>query len=133
MVEKIEEKKKKFLDCLEQRARGERVGQLFELVQHWLYTHGIDDTGIVEMDVAFTGGRDKGDEIFNAMYGVELALKCGTGLMTIKYRYEPKKIDGVVYVALENPLDIHWRVNIGRIKIEEEKNDEKGEGDGRKV
>ena len=133
MVEKIEERKKKFLDCLEQRARGERVGQLFELVQHWLDTHGIDDTGIVEMDVAFTGGRDMGDEIFYAMYGVELALKCGTGLMTRKYRYEPKKIDGVVYVALENPLDIHWRVNIGRIKLEEENNDEKGEGDGRKV
>ncbi len=133
MAEDIEKKKKKFLDCLEQRARSEDVGQLFQLVQHWLDTHSIDDNGIVEMDMAFTGGRDRGDEIFDAMYGVELALKCGTGLMTIKYRYDPKVIDDVVYVAQENPLDIHWRVNIGRIKLDEKEKEGECDNDRKTV
>ena len=44
------------------------------------------------------------------------------------------KGSGVVYVALENPLDIHWRVNIGRIKLEDDKKDQKeGQCDGQKV
>lgn len=134
MVEKIEEKKQKFLDCLEQRARGERVGQLFKLVKGWFDTHSIGDDGISDIEIVFPRVDDMGDEISNVMYNVELDLKCGACMRTMKYRYDPKVIDGVVYVALENPLDIHWRVNIGRIKLEDDKKDKKeGQCDGQKV
>ena len=124
MPDDIERKKKKFLDCLEVNARGERVIRLFENVKCWLDTNKIDDNGIADMKIEFPHGNGMGDGTFNAMYGVELALKCGTGVYTQEYRYPPKVIDGVVYVAQDNPLDIHWRVDIGAIKVEE-KEDEK--------
>lgn len=125
MAEDIENKKKKFLDCLEKYARDERVGQLFSLVRDWFNAHAIDDNGISDIEIVFPYGDDMGDGIFNAMYNVELDLKCGTCMRTMKYRYEPKNIDGVVYVAQNNPLDVHWRVNIGRIESDKSENEKK--------
>ena len=130
MAEDIEKKKKKFLDCLDKYARG-RVGRLFDLVRDWFDSHVIDDNGISDIEIVFPRGDDMGDEIFNVMYNVELDLKCGACMRTMKYRYDQKVIDGVVYVALENPLDIHWRVNIGRIKLEDDKKE--GQCDGQIV
>ena len=124
-MREIDQKKKKFLDCLERYARGERVGQLFNLVRDWFNAHEIDDNGISDIEIVFPRGNDMGDEIFNAMYNVELDLKCGACMRTMKYRYDPKVIDGVVFVALENPLDIHWRVNIGRIELDKSENEKK--------
>lgn len=133
-MREIDQKKDKFLRCLEEHARGERVGQLFNLVRDWFNAHEIDDNGISDIEIVFPRGNDMGDEIFNVMYNVELDLKCGACMRTMKYRYDPKVIDGVVFVALENPLDIHWRVNIGRIKLEDDKKDKKeGQCDGQKV
>ena len=124
MAEDIEKKKKKFLYCLERHARRERVGRLFDLVRDWLNAHAIDDNGISDIEIVFQPEDDMGDEIFNAMYNVELDLKCGACMRTMKYRYEPKNIDGVVYIAQNNPLDIHWRVNIGRIELDEKEKKE---------
>lgn len=123
MAEDIEKRKKKFLDCLEKYARDERVGQLFSLVRDWFNAHAID--GISDIEIVFPYWGDIGDRIFNAMYNVELDLKCGTGMRTMKYRYGPKNIDGVVYVAQNNPLDVHWRVNIGRIELDKSENKKK--------
>lgn len=120
----IEKKKKKFLDCLEQMARGERVGRMFHLVKDWFDTHSIGDDGISDIEITFPRSRDMGDEIFIVMYNVDMELRCGAGLRTMQYRYEPKVIDGVVYVAQENPLDIHWRVNIGAISLDETDNED---------
>ena len=133
-MKEIDQKKEKFLRCLEERARGERVGRLFDLVKDWFDSHVTDDNGISDIEIVFPRIDDMGDEIYNVMYNVELDLKCGACMRTMKYRYDPKVIDGVVYVALENPLDIHWRVNIGRIKLEDDKKDQKeGQCDGQKV
>ena len=135
-MKEIDQKKEKFLRCLEERARGERVGRLFDLVKDWFDTHSIGDDGILGIEITFPQQRDMGDEIFDVMYNVDMDLRCAAGLRTQKYRYEPKVIDGVVYVALENPLDIHWRVNIGRIELdksENEKKDQKGEDCGQRV
>ena len=132
-MREIDQKKKKFLDCLEKYARGKRVGRLFDLVRDWFDTHCIGDDGVSDIEIVFPWSGDMGDEIFNAMYNVELDLKCGACMRTMKYRYDPKVIDGVVFVALENPLDIHWRVNIGRIKLEDDKKDDKEGQDGQKV
>ena len=133
-MKEIDQKKEKFLRCLEERARVERVGLLFELVKDWFDTHSIDDDGISDIEIVFPRSRDMGDAIFDVMFNVDMDLRCAAGLRTLKYRYEPKKIDGVVYVALENPLDIHWRVNIGKIMLEDDEKDEKeGECDGQKV
>ena len=126
-MREIDQKKDKFLRCLEERARGERIGQLFKLVKDWFDTHSIDDDGISDIEITFPRSRDMGDEIFNVMYNVDMDLRCAAGLRTQKYRYEPKTIDGVVYVAMNNPLDIHWRVNIGSIKLEDGERDEKEE------
>lgn len=127
MAEDIEKKKKKFLDCLEKYASGNRVGQLFNLVRDWFNAHAIDDNGISDIEIVFPDSGDMGDEIFDAMYSVELDLKCGACMRTMKFRYEPKNIDGVVYVAQNNPLDIHWRVNIGRIELDKSENENKDE------
>jgi len=118
-MREIDRKKDKFLRCLEERARGERVGRLFNLVKDWFDTHIIYDDGMSDIEITFPRSRDMGYEIFNVMYNVDMDLRCGAGLRTMQYRYEPKVIDGVVFVALENPLDIHWRVNIGAISLDE--------------
>lgn len=123
-MREIDRKKDKFLRCLEERARGERVGRLFNLVKDWFDTHSIGDDGISDIEITFPRSRDMGDEIFNVMYNVDMDLRCAAGVRTQEYRYKPKVIDGVVYVALENPLDIHWRVDIGAISVDEEKKDE---------
>ena len=130
-MKEIDQKKEKFLRCLEERARGKRVGQLFDLVKDWFDSHVIDDNGISDIEIVFPYGDDMGDEIFNVMYNVELDLKCGACMRTMKYRYDPKVIDGVVYIAQDNPMEIHWRVNIGRIELDEK--EKKEECDGKKV
>lgn len=124
-MREIDQKKDKFLRCLEEHARVERVGRLFELVKDWFDTHSIGDDGISDIEITFPRSRDMGDEIFNVMYNVDMDLRCGAGLRTMQYRHYPKVIDGVVFVALENPLDIHWRVNIGRIELDKSENEKK--------
>lgn len=124
-MREIDQKKDKFLRCLEERARDERVGRLFELVKDWFDTHSICDDGISDIEITFPRPRDLGDEIFNVMYNVDMDLRCGAGLRTMQYRHEPRVIDGVVFVALANPLDIHWRVNIGRIELDKSENEKK--------
>ena len=124
-MREIDQKKKKFLDCLERYASGERVGQLFNLVRDWFNAHEIYDNGISDIEIVFPRGKDMGYEIFNVMYNVDLDLKCGAGMRTMKFRYDPKVIDGVVFVALENPLDVHWKVNIGRIELDKSENEKK--------
>lgn len=118
-MREIDQKKDKFLRCLEERARGERVGRLFKLVKDWFDTNSIGDDGISDIEITFPRSRDMGDEIFNVMYNVDMDLGCAAGVRTQEYRHKPKTIGGVVYVAAENPLDIHWRVNIGAISLDE--------------
>lgn len=75
-MKEIDQKKGKFLRCLEERARGKRVGRLFDLVKDWFDSHVIDDNGISDIEIVFPRVDDMGDEIFNVMYNVELDLKC---------------------------------------------------------
>ncbi|MBQ3342484.1 MAG: hypothetical protein IJG84_11350 [Kiritimatiellae bacterium] len=123
-MREIDQRKDKFLRCLEKHARGERIGRLFKLVKDWFDTHSIGDDGISDIEITFPRSGDMGDEIFNVMYNVDMDLRCAAGVRTQEYRYKPKTIDGVVYVAVENPLDIHWRVNIGAISLDETDNED---------
>ena len=123
-MREIDQRKDKFLRCLEKHARGERIGRLFKLVKDWFDTHSIGDDGISDIEITFPRSGDMGDEIFNVMYNVDMDLRCAAGVRTQEYRYKAKTIDGVVYVAVENPLDIHWRVNIGAISLDETDNED---------
>lgn len=115
----IEKKKRIFLDQLKKRADIWNVGSFHRLVEEWFDEHRVDENGIADIKVSFLEKGDQGDELFDTMYEVEAKLKCGNGCTNMQYRHEPKKINGVVYVALENPLDINWRVNIGAISLDE--------------
>ena len=115
----IEKKKSSFIELLKKRAEIWHVRDFYRLVENWYEENNVDENGIADIKVSFCRNSDLGDELFDTMYEVESRLKCSTECIKMQYRHEPKKINGVVYVALENPLDIHWRVNIGAISLDE--------------
>jgi len=115
----IDKKINIFLSQLKKRADVWNVGSFHRLVAKWFDEHRVDENLIADIKVSLCVKADLGDELFDTMYEVESKLKCSTDCIKMQYRHEPKKINGVVYGALENPLDIHWRVNIGAISLDE--------------
>ena len=121
----IEKKKSAFMALLEKRAEIWNVrGCFYGLVEKWFEENDVDENGIADIKVSLCVNADLGDELFDTMYEVESRLKCSTNCIKMQYRHEPRTIDGVVFVALANPLDINWRVDIGAISVDEEKKDE---------
>ena len=117
----IEIKRSVFLSLLKEEAHRWNVGRLYKSIIDWFNTHSIDKYGYADIGVSYEASGDVGDNLFNTMYEVQTSLKCAAGVLEIKKRYKPKVVDGVVYVAMRNPFDIHWRVNIGAISLEAKK------------
>lgn len=120
----IEKKKSAFMEMLKKRAEIWHVRCFYRLVAKWFEENNVDENGIADIKVSLCVNADLGDKLFDTMYEVESGLKCGTFYIKMQYRHEPKKIGGVVFVALQNPLDINWRVDIGAISVDDEKKDE---------
>lgn len=120
----IEKKKGAFMELLKKRAEIWDARCFYRLVAKWFEENNVDENGIADIKVSLCVNAGPGDEIFDTMYEVESRLKCSTDCIKMQYRHDPKTIEGVAFVALANPLDINWRVNIGAISVDEEKKDE---------
>lgn len=119
----IEKKKSAFMALLKKRAEIWHVREFYGLVENWFEENNVDENGIADIKVSWCLNADLGDDLFDTMYEVESGLKCSTDCIKMQYRHDPKTIDGVVFVAIPNPIDINWRVDIGAISVDEEKKD----------
>lgn len=116
----LEKKKELFLKLLKSFSEQELCYRFYKFVKECLEKTPIEENGCAALKFEFAAGsNDVGDSIFNIMYSTERSLKIGTGTYGMKYKYDPKTIDGVVYMAVNNPLIVEWNVNIGGIQLKD--------------
>lgn len=117
----IKEKYNAFIECVNRRSTQEQIpwfGKQVELEAR----NALDSEsppGMLVIDFVADRHGDFGDEMFNVMYITESELACAVNkdnAHKMKYKYEPKVIDGVLYVADANPLVVHWEVDIEHMK-----------------
>lgn len=117
----IKEKYNAFIECVNRKSVREQIpwfGKQVELEARKAMD-SENPPGILVIDLVADRPGDFGDEMFNVMYITESELVCTVdhgNARKLKYKYEPKVIDGVLYVADANPLVVHWEVDIEHMK-----------------
>lgn len=112
----IEKKKEIFLRCLASHCPM-RLARLYGLIEDKVSGGCVDEYGVATIEVEYKSHNDVRDEIFEALYSTEKELRIHSGARDVSLKYGAREIEGVVYVAAENPYVVRWVVDIAGVTV----------------
>lgn len=112
----IDKKTMIFLRCLATHC-SMRLARLYGLIEDKVSGGCVDEYGVATIEVEYNSHNDVRDEIFEALYSTEKELRIHSGARDVSLKYGAREIEGVVYVAAENPYVVRWVVDIAGVTV----------------
>ena len=116
-----------FLSRLRAASRWDGTQTFFDAVNNWFARNSAGEDGVADIHVWVFCTSDFSDRIINTVRTTARALGMAFPRMSAEMRYKPKVIDGVVYVAQDNCIDVGMKVDLNTVKIPEGWENEYGE------